>query len=116
MHEICHMWFGNLATMRWWNDLWLNEAFATCLSYKCNEKGGPCTDEFIEDTWLDFQDIKAWGLSDDAYPTTHMVAATCSNTDTAESLIDGVTYGKGSSVIKQLMFAMGWKAFITGIR
>ena len=54
MHEICHMWFGNLATMHWWTDLWLNEAFATVLSYKALSIGGKHIDQFKDDAWLDF--------------------------------------------------------------
>ena len=110
------MWFGNLVTMNWWNDLWLNEAFATALSYKACSMGGEFVDEFANDAWVHMDGYKRWGLRDDFQPTTHNIQADCPNTDTAESLIDGITYGKGSSLIKQLIFLMGWETFCKGLK
>jgi aminopeptidase N len=107
-HELCHMWFGNLVTMKWWDDLWLNEAFATALSYKACSMGGPHVDDYINEAWLHMSGYKRWGLSEDLMPSNHKIQADCPSTDTAESLIDGITYGKGSSLIKQLIFLIGW--------
>lgn len=94
------MWFGNLVTMQWWNDLWLNESFATALSYYACSFGGEFVEEFKNESWLHFSGYKRWGLNDDLAPTTHNICATCENTDVSESLIDGITYGKGASMLK----------------
>ena len=99
-HELCHMWFGNLVTMKWWNDLWLNEAFATSLSYKACSMGGPHVDPYADEAWLHMSGYKRWGLAEDLMPSNHKIQADCPHTDAAESLIDGITYGKGSSMIK----------------
>lgn len=115
-HELCHMWFGNLVTMQWWNDLWLNEAFATALSYKACSEGGDFVNEFKEEAWLHMSGYKRWGLGDDLMPSNHKIQADCPSTDMAESLIDGITYGKGSSLIKQLIFLMDWEPFCAGLR
>lgn len=115
-HELCHMWFGNLVTMKWWDDLWLNEAFATALSYKACSVGGPHVDDYINEAWLHMSGYKRWGLSEDLMPSNHKIQADCPSTDTAESLIDGVTYGKGSSLIKQLIFLIGWETFTNGLK
>ena len=115
-HELCHMWFGNLVTMKWWNDLWLNEAFATALSYQACAAGGAHVDPFKEEAWLDFTSLKTWGLGADFMPSNHNVQALCPDTDAAESLIDGITYGKGSSLIKQMIFLMDWDTFCVGLK
>lgn len=114
-HEIAHMWFGNLVTMEWWDDLWLNEAFATCLSYKACSVGGPFVDSVSQEAWLHMAGYKRYGLNDDLLPTTHNIQADCKSTDDAESLIDGITYGKGSSMIKQLIFLLSWENFSKGL-
>ena len=110
------MWFGNLVTMQWWNDLWLNESFATAISYYACADGGPFVEEFKNESWLHFANYKRWGLNDDLMPTNHNIEADCENTDVSESLIDGITYGKGASLLKQLIFLMGWEAFTHGIK
>jgi len=110
------MWFGNLVTMQWWNDLWLNESFATAISYYACAVGGPYVDEFKDESWLHFSNYKRWGLSDDLAPTNHNIEAECPNSDVTESLIDGITYGKGASMLKQLIFLMGWDAFTAGLK
>lgn len=99
-HEIAHMWFGNLITMQWWNDLWLNESFATALSYYACAAGGPFVEQFKNESWLHFANYKRWGLNDDLMPTNHCIEADCADTDVTESLIDGITYGKGASLLK----------------
>lgn len=110
------MWFGNLITMNWWNDLWLNEAFATALSYYACSFGGPSVEEFKDEAWLHFANYKRWGLVEDLAPSNHCIEATCENTDVSESLIDGITYGKGASMLKQLIFLMGWETFSEGLK
>lgn len=115
-HELCHMWFGNLVTMQWWDDLWLNEAFATSLSYMACSMGGPHVDDYVNESWLHMSGYKRWGLSEDLMPSNHKIQADCPSTDTAESLIDGVTYGKGSSMIKQLIFLIGWETMTRGLK
>lgn len=110
------MWFGNLVTMKWWNDLWLNESFATALSYYACAEGGAFVEEFKHESWLHFANYKRWGLSDDLSATNHNIEAECENTDVSESLIDGITYGKGASLLKQLIFLMGWDAFTEGLK
>ncbi len=115
-HELCHMWFGNLVTMDWWEDLWLNEAFATALSYKACSLGGPHVEEVRNEAWLHMSGYKRWGLQEDLMPSNHKIQADCPSTDTAESLIDGITYGKGSSMIKQLIFLIGWETFTNGLK
>jgi len=110
------MWFGNLVTMNWWNDLWLNEAFATALSYKACSMGGLCVEEYKDESWLHMSGYKRWGIGEDLMPSNHNIQAECSTTDTAESLIDGITYGKGCSLIKQLIFLMGWETFCEGLK
>jgi aminopeptidase N len=115
-HELAHMWFGNLITMQWWNDLWLNESFATALSYYACSFGGPFVDEFRDESWLHFANYKRWGLVDDLRPSNHNIEAPCENTDVSESLIDGITYGKGASLLKQMIFQMGWDAFSGGLK
>lgn len=115
-HELCHMWFGNLVTMQWWDDLWLNEAFATALSYQACSIGGPYVDDVANESWLHMSGYKRWGLREDLMPSNHKIQADCPSTDTAESLIDGVTYGKGSSLIKQLIFLIGWDTFTNGLK
>ena len=115
-HELCHMWFGNLVTMKWWNDLWLNEAFATALSYKSCAEGGLQVDAFKDESWIHMNSMKRWGLAEDLIETTHNIQADCKDTDTAESIVDGITYGKGSSLIKQLIFLMDWDTFAAGLK
>lgn len=115
-HELAHMWFGNLITMQWWNDLWLNESFATALSYYACSFGGPFVEEFKEESWLHFAGYKRWGLTEDLLPSNHNIEAQCENTDVSESLIDGITYGKGASLLKQLIYQMGWETFSEGLK
>lgn len=95
-HEIAHQWFGNLITMQWWDDLWLNEAFATfmaCLC-QCNYKG--CGDE----AWLDFIKLQQWGITEDQKKSNHPIATIAKDTIEAENLFDGISYGKGSNFLK----------------
>jgi len=102
--------------MQWWNDLWLNESFATALSYYACAEGGPFVEEFKEESWLHFSNYKRWGITDDLGPNNHNIEADCKNTQQCDSLIDGITYGKGASCLKQLIFLMGWEAFTKGLK
>lgn len=110
------MWFGNLITMQWWNDLWLNEAFATALSYYATSFGGPFVDEFKDESWLHFAGYKRWGLQEDLQPSNHNIEAQCENTSVSETLVNGITYGKGASLLKQLIYLMGWDTFCEGLK
>lgn len=78
--------------------------------------GGPFVDDYVDESWLHMSGYKRWGLSEDLMPSNHKIQADCPSTDTAESLIDGVTYGKGSSMIKQLIFLLGWETFTQGLK
>lgn len=112
LHEMAHMWFGNLVTMKWWNDLWLNESFATYISYVAMDKGT----EFSE-CWVNFfDDIKAWAYREDSYVTTHAIETDVSDTAQAFTNFDGISYGKGASALKQLVYALGEDAFQRGIQ
>jgi len=111
-HEAAHMWFGDLVTMKWWNDLWLNESFADYIShfalYKIQDKVK--TTKFA-DPWLQFFNGKVWGYGDDQKRTTHAIAGDVVNTDAAESIFDGITYSKGAATLKQLMSLIGEENF-----
>ncbi len=112
LHEMAHMWFGDLVTMRWWNDLWLNESFATYMSYLCLEKATRFTTG-----WQDFAaSIKNWAYRQDQLVTTHPIAGQVADTDQTFLNFDGITYGKGASVLKQLVAAIGMDGFREGMR
>ena len=113
MHEMAHMWYGNLITMRWWEDLWLNESFAEYISHYCMAKG--FGDEFL-DIWGYFLGGKAWGYSTDQNKTTHPISVKIANTEEAETIFDGISYSKGSAVLKQLAFAIGEDPFKEGVQ
>lgn len=110
MHELAHMWFGDLVTLRWWNDLWLNESFASYVAYLALEQDHPTA-------WQDFNyRMKLWAYREDQRPTTHRIADDVESTDETFLNFDGITYGKGAAVLKQLVRAIGIEAFRDGLR
>ncbi|MFZ0226608.1 MAG: aminopeptidase N [Mycobacterium sp.] len=112
LHEMAHMWFGDLVTMRWWDDLWLNESFATFASVLCQAEAT----EFTE-AWTTFANSeKSWAYRQDQLPSTHPVAADIPDLAAVEVNFDGITYAKGASVLKQLVAYVGLEHFLTGLR
>ncbi|YAL82822.1 aminopeptidase N [Dermacoccaceae bacterium W4C1] len=107
MHEMAHMWFGDLATMRWWDGLWLKESFADLMGYHVCAAVTP-----YGGSWTSFADgRKGWAYQADQYPTTHPIVATIEDLEQARQNFDGITYAKGASVLKQLMAFVGEDAF-----
>jgi aminopeptidase N len=112
LHELAHMWFGDLVTMRWWNDLWLNESFAEWASHWCNTHATRFTD-----AWTTFLSVrKNWGYRQDQLSSTHPVYCEMPDVDAVEVNFDGITYAKGASVIKQLVAYVGQGPFLAGLR
>jgi aminopeptidase N len=111
-HELAHMWFGDLVTMRWWDDLWLNESFAEWASHWCNSQATRFTD-----AWTTFLSLrKNWGYAQDQLTSTHPVYCETPDVASVEVNFDGITYAKGASVIKQLVAYVGIEPFLTGLR
>ncbi|WP_129309690.1 aminopeptidase N [Streptomyces sp. L2] len=111
-HEMAHMWFGDLVTLRWWDDIWLNESFAEYMGYQTCAEATRFTD-----TWTEFGvSRKAWGYDADLRPSTHPVAPEAVD-DTAAALLnfDGISYAKGASALRQLVAWLGEKDFLAGI-
>ena len=98
LHELAHMWFGNLVTMTWWNDLWLNEAFATFMSFLAMSQSEELA--HFKDSWIAFLDWKHRGVDGDQLSSTHPVRCHIDSTDEAEALFDGISYGKGAAFLK----------------
>lgn len=112
LHEMAHMWFGDLVTMKWWEDLWLNESFAEWAAYWSMAR---CTE--FTDAWTEFLGLrKEWGYRQDQQPTTHPIAAEMVDLDSVRPNFDGISYAKGASVLKQLVAYIGEDAFVTGVR
>lgn len=111
LHELAHMWFGNLVTMRWWDDLWLNETFATYLSYRCLADATR-----FADAWQVFNgDLRPAAHRQDQLVTTHPIATAVEHTEQAVGNFDAITYEKGAAVIRQLVAAIGEDAFRVGL-
>ncbi|MEU9729858.1 aminopeptidase N [Streptomyces sp. NPDC048002] len=111
-HEMAHMWFGDLVTLAWWDDIWLNESFAEYMGYQTLTEATRFTD-----TWTDFGVVrKGWGYDADQRPSTHPVAPDAVD-DTASALLnfDGISYAKGASALRQLVAWLGEKDFLAGI-
>lgn len=112
LHEMAHMWFGDLVTMQWWDDLWLNESFATWAAATSQAEATEYTN-----AWVTFANVeKSWALQQDQLPTTHPITADASDIETVEQNFDGITYAKGASVLKQLQAYVGRDAFFAGVR
>jgi aminopeptidase N len=112
LHEMAHMWFGDLVTMTWWDDLWLNESFATFASVLCQSEATEYTE-----AWTAFANVeKSWAYRQDQLPSTHPVAAEIPDLAAVEVNFDGITYAKGASVLKQLVAYVGLEHFLAGLR
>ncbi|WP_019203691.1 aminopeptidase N [Tsukamurella sp. 1534] len=112
LHEMAHMWFGDLVTMRWWDDLWLNESFATFASVLSQAAATEYTS-----AWTTFANVeKSWAYRQDQLPSTHPVAADIPDLQAVEVNFDGITYAKGASVLKQLVAYVGLEPFLAGLR
>jgi len=112
LHEMAHMWFGDLVTMRWWDDLWLNESFATWASVHCLSEATEYTEG-----WTTFANVeKSWAYRQDQLPSTHPIAADIPDLQAVEVNFDGITYAKGASVLKQLVAYVGIEPFLAGLR
>ncbi|MDI6024567.1 aminopeptidase N [Leucobacter sp. UT-8R-CII-1-4] len=111
LHELAHMWFGDLVTMRWWNDLWLNESFAEYMSTL-----GVAEATEWSDCWTTFvASEKSWAYRQDQLPSTHPIVAEIRDLEDVMVNFDGITYAKGASVLKQLVAWVGRKPFMQGV-
>ncbi|GAA2983781.1 aminopeptidase N [Streptomyces fulvorobeus] len=114
LHELAHMWFGDLVTMEWWNDLWLNESFATYTSIACQAYAEGSR---WPHSWTTFANsMKTWAYRQDQLPSTHPIMADISDLDDVLVNFDGITYAKGASVLKQLVAYVGMDAFFQGVQ
>ena len=112
LHEMAHMWFGNLVTMQWWNDLWLNESFAEWASALALSE---CTR--FKESWTGFNiDSKNWAYDQDQLVTTHPIINDPEDIETAAANFDGISYAKGASVLAQLVHYCGREKFLAGLR
>lgn len=112
LHELAHMWFGDLVTMRWWDDLWLNESFAEYVSTLATANATQWTS-----SWTTFSSLeKNWAYRQDQLPSTHPIVADMRDLEDVEVNFDGITYAKGASVLKQLVSWVGQDEFFAGVR
>ncbi len=112
LHELAHMWFGDLVTMRWWNDLWLNESFAEYMSHLAAVENTA-----FDHAWTTFASVeKSWAYRQDQLPTTHPIFAEINDLEDVEVNFDGITYAKGASVLRQLVAWVGPEEFMAGVR
>ena len=111
LHEMAHMWFGDLVTMRWWNDLWLNESFAEFCAILATAEATRFTG-----AWATFANMrKTWGYMQDQLPSTHPIATDVATVTEAVANFDGISYAKGASVLKQLAAFVGREEFFAGV-
>ncbi len=112
LHELAHMWFGDLVTMRWWNDLWLNESFAEFMSTLAAAQNTKYVD-----AWTTFSSLeKSWAYRQDQLPSTHPIKAEINDLEDVLVNFDGITYAKGASVLRQLVAWVGQEEFMAGVR
>jgi aminopeptidase N len=112
LHEMAHMWFGDLVTMRWWDDLWLNESFATFMSVLAMVEA-----THWDEAWVTFLDAeKSWAKFQDQLPSTHPIADEMPDVESVHQNFDGITYAKGASVLRQLVAWVGQEEFLAGCR
>ncbi|MFT4234432.1 MAG: aminopeptidase N, partial [Microbacterium sp.] len=111
LHELAHMWFGDLVTMKWWNDLWLNESFAEWASTIATAEASEW-----DTAWTTFTiGEKTWAYRQDQLPSTHPIVAEINDLEDVQVNFDGITYAKGASVLKQLVAWVGLDAFFQGV-
>ena len=111
LHEMAHMWFGDLVTMRWWDDLWLNESFAEWAAHHANVHATR-----FSEAWTTFANLrKAWAYRQDQLPSTHPIAADMVDLDAVRVNFDGITYAKGASALRQLVAWVGETEFLAGL-
>lgn len=111
LHELAHMWFGDLVTMRWWNDLWLNESFASYMAVLAQAEATRW-----KEAWTTFADTeKTWAYRQDQLPTTHPIVADIPDVESIHLNFDGITYAKGAAVLKQLVHWVGRDRFLEGM-
>ena len=111
LHELAHMWFGDLVTMVWWNDLWLNESFAEYVSTLATADATEWTE-----AWTTFASLeKSWAYRQDQLPSTHPIVAEINDLEDVQVNFDGITYAKGASVLKQLVAWVGQDSFMRGV-
>ena len=111
LHELAHMWFGDLVTMKWWNDLWLNESFAEWASTIATAEATEWTE-----AWTTFNAMeKTWAYRQDQLPSTHPIVAEINDLEDVQVNFDGITYAKGGSVLKQLAAWVGIEEFFAGV-
>ncbi len=112
LHEMAHMWFGDLVTMRWWDDLWLNESFATFASHLAMVEATR-----FKSAWTTFASAwKVWAYRQDQLPSTHPIVADAPDIEAMKTNFDGITYAKGASVLRQLVAWVGQEEFLAGVR
>ncbi|MGH3447408.1 MAG: aminopeptidase N, partial [Nocardioidaceae bacterium] len=112
LHEMAHMWFGDLVTMQWWDDLWLNESFAEWASHHAS-----CAATRYDEAWTNFcNSRKVWAYRQDQLPSTHPIAADNYDLEAVEVNFDGITYAKGASALRQLVAWVGEKEFFEGLQ
>ena len=111
LHELAHMWFGDLVTMKWWNDLWLNESFAEYVSTLATAEATEW-----DAAWTTFNAMeKTWAYRQDQLPSTHPIVAAINDLEDVQVNFDGITYAKGASVLKQLVAWVGRDEFVAGV-
>lgn len=116
LHEMAHMWFGDLVTMKWWDDLWLNESFAEWASHFVQDQIARDFNTGVE-VWATFcNQRKTWAYRQDQLPSTHPIAADMYDLEAVELNFDGITYAKGASTLRQLVAFVGVEPFVAGVR